>query len=495
MLTGKRPDELVEARDSEVLRRPELSQPLSTALQLAILAVLESWGVRPQSVVGHSSGEIAAAYAAGYLKQEDAIKIAFYRGQAAQGACDGSLPLKDGTMMAVGLDPHSLSPYLEGLEDSVYLACFNSPTSVTLSGNSSALEEVQGRLRRDKHLSRILQVNLPYHSQSIAATTEVYEQLLRQEASLSTGCAGGDIMMFSTVIGKKLDRACDASYWKTNMASPVLFHQAMEEMLSQEQGPNILIEIGPSDTLKSPVMQIQDSLSGEDGPLKNSLVRYHSALKQGDQSSHTMFHLSGSLYLAGYPIRMQGVNAPGSKGPASSPSVVVDLPNYGWNHTAKYWYESEASRDWRFRKFLHHDLLGSKVLGCSWQAPSWTKTLRLRDSPWLRDHKIAGQVIFPASGYVAIAIEAIYQTQQALGLLEEGFEQDQLQYQLREIVFLKALILQEDRNARLMLSLEPLSRNGIWQRFCVSSLNQSVWHTHCEGMIRLQKPGFEGIVF
>lgn len=148
--------ELTEPRSPKALRRPEFSQPLVTALQIAMVHVLRnSWGVSPQAVVGHSSGEIAAAYTAGYLSESDAIKAAFYRGQA---ALEDSV--EDVGMLAAGLGPAKVAQYLAPFEDSVQIACYNSPDSVTLSGLSSALEQVRAALVEDGHFARMLQVNL-----------------------------------------------------------------------------------------------------------------------------------------------------------------------------------------------------------------------------------------------------------------------------------------------------------------------------------------------
>ncbi|KAL9024790.1 MAG: hypothetical protein Q9180_007806, partial [Flavoplaca navasiana] len=146
--------ELVEPRSPELLRAPEFSQPLVTALQLVLMAVLEDWGVTPQAVVGHSSGELAAACAAGYLSKEDALKAAFYRGQAAKNSKAESVAMG---MLAVGLGSDAIVQYIQDSADAVQIACFNSSNSVTLSGALSSLEEVKARLVEDGHFARMLQ--------------------------------------------------------------------------------------------------------------------------------------------------------------------------------------------------------------------------------------------------------------------------------------------------------------------------------------------------
>ncbi|KMK62919.1 polyketide synthase, putative [Aspergillus fumigatus Z5] len=263
--------ELTHARDPEVVRRPEFSEPLSAALELAILAVMENHSVRPHWVVGHSSGEIAAAYVAGFLPLEDAIKIAYFRGQAAQGACD---TVKE----RMGMTPEAHEK--------------ERPTNVTLAGVLSALEEVQARLRQDDHACRMLQVDIPYHSKFVAATAEAFEQFTLQERPLvqELGCSGG--------VTNAVDR-----HWQP-IGGPDLQQLILESQLG----------------------------------------------------------VSSSLYLAGYPVQMKAAYPLLSD---EAHSVIVDLPNYRWNHPAKYWYKREVSKDGRVRKVPHRDLGSEPSLGAS----------------------------------------------------------------------------------------------------------------------------------
>lgn len=373
-------DELVEPRNPATLREPEFSQPLVTALQLAILAILEDWDVSPQSVVGHSSGEIAAAYAAGYLSKEDAIKVAYYRGQAAKD-CQISDKRPVG-MLAVGLGSTDVSKYLQGMEESVHIACFNSPQSVTLSGTLDALEEVKKRLVKDHHFARLLQVNLAYHSKFMAEIGDHYEGLLLKDFE-SLPKKNGDCTMFSSVTAEEMNQQADASYWKSNMVCPVRFGDAVEKMISGREGANFLIEIGPSGALAGPIGQIKKAISGN-----GANTQYFTALSRGQDSVNSLFKVAGQLFVSGATISLRNVNKCGAGAEAVFPKVIVDLPNYTWNHSTQYWYENDASKDWRNRLFPHHDLLGSKVLGTSWHLPSWRKILRVEDLSWLKDHKV-----------------------------------------------------------------------------------------------------------
>ena len=327
-------------------------------------------------MVGHSSGEIAAAYCADSVSMEDAIKAAFYRGQATLQPPNATE--RHQGMLAVGLGAQKLSKYLDGLDSPVDIACYNSPSSITLSGRVGTLSLVEYRLRADGHFARRLHVNLAYHSRYVVDIAEAYKSKLEQDYQRKS-FSECPIAFFSSVSGRRLDRAIDPEYWRKNMTSPVYFDQAIPEMTSGPTGANFLIEIGPSGALAGPISQIKSSL-----PQKGSNIQYHPAFRRSQVDLRSLYEVAGQLFIFGGKVDMAEVNR--QKG--HSPRLIIDLPNYVWNHSEPYWYESMASKDWRFRLFPPHDLIGSKILGTSWHAPTWKKDLRLDDIPWLKDHKV-----------------------------------------------------------------------------------------------------------
>jgi acyl transferase domain-containing protein len=471
-------NELVETRNPEHLRLPEFSQPLVTALQLAMLEILELWGVKARSVVGHSSGEIAAACAAGYLTPEEAIKIAYFRGLAATGCKDqSSVPVG---MLAVGVSPDKVQEYLKTSEEFVQIACYNSPDSITLSGTLSELEVVKARLQEDGHFARMLQVNLAYHSRYMAEIGDHYETLLRQ--SCEPPLAGhDDVIMFSSVTGRSMDGiSTDIKYWKSNMVSPVRFEQACSEMISSREGANFLIELGPSGALAGPIAQIKKALPGG-----GTNIKYCAAAKRGPESVMSMFDVAGQLFIADGNVVMSEVNKDDSN--FERPAVIIDLPNYVWNHSVKYWHESEASKDWRFRQFPHHDLLGSKILGTSWNAPSWKKTLNVVDVPWLKDHRMGHDIVFPAAGYISMAVEAVYQTSVNTLFSKDNKIPENYRFRIRNVKCPRALVLDENNEHKVMLALAPiLGSKDAWYEFKVSSLADEIWNEHSTGLIRIE---------
>lgn len=470
-------EELVQPRTRQHLQQPEFSQPLITALQLCIFSVLQSWGVSPVSAVGHSSGEIAASVAAGLLTMEDAIKVAYFRGRAAADVHDAS-KAKHG-MLAVGLGEKEIKGMLQGLELPIAVACINSPSSVTLSGEVAALTDLEAKLKEDGKFARLLQVDVGYHSRYVANIAARYHDLMRQECTFPLADAP-KCTMFSSVTGLAMNQSCDADYWRTNMESPVLFNQAMSAALTDDAPADFMVEIGPSGALGGPFKQIKASLGGQAAG-----VTYRAASKRDAAAVEALFEVAGDLFLAGSPIDLAKVNQYHPDQP--TPSTIIDLPNYSWNHSVKLWYESEASKDWRFRKYPSHDLLGSKVLGTSWRSPSWKKVLKLDEVSWLKDHCIGGQVLFPAAGYIAMAVEAQYQTSQSRGFIEEGKSVHEASYRLRNVSFSKAMVL-EGSESRIMLALSPEDdAEKSWSRFTVSSLADDEWTEHCTGLVALDQ--------
>ncbi|ERF70897.1 hypothetical protein EPUS_02419 [Endocarpon pusillum Z07020] len=181
------------------------------------------------------------------------------------------------------------------------------------------------------------------------------------------------------------ETSTDIKYWKSDMVPPVRFEQACSEMISSSEGVNFLIELGPSG---APIAKIKKSLPGG-----GTNTKYCAAAKRGPDSVMSTFGVDGQFFIAGSNVIMSHVNRDDSD--FDTAAVIKDLPNYVWYHSVKYWHESEASKDWRFRQFPHHhDLLGSKILGTSWNAPSWKKILNVIDVPWLKDHRMGNDIVF-----------------------------------------------------------------------------------------------------
>ncbi|KAK3400724.1 hypothetical protein B0T20DRAFT_390600 [Sordaria brevicollis] len=472
-------EELTEPRTAEHVRKPEFSQPLVTAFQICMMAVLESWGIKPSSVVGHSSGEIAAAYAAGFLDRASAIKAAFYRGWATVNR-DGNAGTNAG-MLAVGLGVEAVVPFMDRHRGDVWIACYNSPQSLTLSGRKNSLIQLADEIKAAGSFARLLQVDLAYHSPLMNEFGVAYDNLLASDESFSTPhCpSSSSVTMFSSVTAQKLTGASplDASYWKSNMISPVRFNEALTAMITQpgDESPDLLIEVGPSGALAGPVSQAFKSLPNGEG------VSYCSAWSRGDNAIKSLHGVAGRLFIAGFPVDLTCVNQYDS----TKVRTIVDLPNYSWNRSVKYWHENAASKDWRFRRFAQHDLIGSKIFGIPWQCPIWRKQLRLEDVPWLRDHRIGPDVLMPGAGMVTMAVEAMYQKHCSLNPEKAGPSANELAYHLRNIHFDRAMVIEESRTCTIILTLMEIPDSKGWDEFRISTSRDDVTILHCWGRIRV----------
>ncbi|KAL8764897.1 MAG: hypothetical protein Q9209_007829 [Squamulea sp. 1 TL-2023] len=185
-------------RDSASSKTDEasLSQPLCTALQVALVELLRSWGVKPVAVVGRFSGEIAAAYCAGMLSPEAAMQAAYYRGKYAM-ELDGNQRANRGAMMAVGFSQDEVQPLLTAVKSGrLVTACVNSPVSVTISGDKEAMEELQTILQDRGVFNRMLRVKVAYHSHHMKPIVQKYAESL---ASIDAKPAKPEVKFKSSV--------------------------------------------------------------------------------------------------------------------------------------------------------------------------------------------------------------------------------------------------------------------------------------------------------
>jgi acyl transferase domain-containing protein len=213
-------DLLLEEAATSRVNNAEFSQPLCTAIQVAIVQLLATWGIKPLVTVGHSSGEIGAAYAAGLISATEAIATAYYRGKVVRDINT------NGGMMAVGLGAEAVAPYLVDEEGKVVVACHNSPAGVTLSGDLPALEIVKEKLDKDNVFARFVKTGgKAYHSHHMAPVAEKYENLLEaaKAAAPFDAAQPSDAIMISSVTNSIItkDTVIDAKYWSANLRSPI----------------------------------------------------------------------------------------------------------------------------------------------------------------------------------------------------------------------------------------------------------------------------------
>ncbi|GFF43418.1 lovastatin nonaketide synthase [Aspergillus udagawae] len=472
--------EFVRDKDTSCINKAAISQATCTALQVALVDLLAEWNIRPTAVIGHSSGEIAAAYAKGAISREDAWKIAYHRGRLS------NTITRDGGMMAVGLGQDAIQPYLDKVTDGeVVVACINSPSNVTLSGDSAAITQVQEMLEGSKVFARRLNVKTAYHSPHIKAIADEYRRALQNIRALKAGDTGA--VMFSSVTGKPINAdELGPDYWVDNMISPVNFLQAVSTAVSystrkrrtarKEAFINVLLEVGPHAALQGPIKQILQHEKTK------TPIPYVSVLSRGNDATRTALEALGKLNQHGYPADLTMANTPGKR--ATLPVPLTDLPPFAWNHMQRYWYESPISAAYRQRKLPRHDLLGALSEHCSDLEPSWRNYLRVAEMPWIEHHKVQSSILYPLSGMMVMAIEGIRQISDKSKEIE-GF-------QLRDVAVGTAMVVPADEPIETKLQFRPWrmgSRlpDAYWKEFTISCrTRQGVWSQHCSGLISVK---------
>ncbi|PGH14046.1 hypothetical protein AJ79_03316 [Helicocarpus griseus UAMH5409] len=445
-------DELLKPASESRLGEAELAQPLCTAVQVALVNLLRRLGVLPSAVVGHSSGEIAAGYAANAITADEAIIASYYRGLIAVKSP------RLGAMAAVGIGRAEAALYLER---GVVIACDNSPNNVTLSGDKEALESVIQEIHKDdsKVFVRLLKTDgMAYHSHHMLPLGPTYEEhlsLVRAQAP--------SIPFFSSVTGKLASGiVLGPQYWRQNLESPVKFFPAVRELIASQESDQLFLEIGPHSALSGPLRQIFGASSSK------GRKTYLASLIRGFNAVQSVLEMAGQLYLKSVPIDFEYLTPPGR--------TLTDIPNYPWQHENVHWAEPRVVKEWRTRAFPPHELLGSRVIESSDIEPMWRNMLRLRDSSWLRDHRVLDDVVFPCAGYVGMVGEAIRQI--------TGNED----FSIRHLDISTALILTDGRAAEIITSFKPLKQatmaNPAWYDFSIYSHNGSAWTKHCDGQAR-----------
>ena len=446
-------EELGKSGGESSLDKAEFAQPLCTVIQVALVNLLRSLGITPSAVTGHSSGEIAAAYAAGALTMKEALLTAYYRGLVS------TQSIRQGAMAAVGMSKAEVSLYLER---GVVVACENSPASVTLSGDVDVLDEVLEQLKFDdpEVFARKLKTGgMAYHSHHMKDLGDMYEGYLAEYVQARKP----QLPFFSSVTaGLAVDMELGPAYWRRNLESPVQFFPAVKTLLDSREEDQLFLEIGPHAALSGPLRQIfKTNVSKAD-------LTYASTMIRGDDCAVSFLKAVGQLHIRSIPVNFAPLTPDGR--------TLTNLPRYAWRHDKCYWDESRVSREWRFRKHRHHEILGNRILEGNDLQPTWRNVLRLKDVPWIKDHKVLDDIVFPAAGYIAMACEAARQVSGA-----ETFS-------LSHVDIHTALVLQETQTVELVTTLKPVrltsTLDSEWFELTVSSYDGKTWVKHVAGTIR-----------
>ncbi|MFD7921316.1 SDR family NAD(P)-dependent oxidoreductase [Streptomyces sp. NPDC059740] len=373
-------EELARA-DASRWDRTEVAQPLLFAVQAGLVAALSARGVDPHAVMGHSVGEVAAAYCAGGLTRTQACRVIAAR-SLAQAATAGS-----GGMAAVGLSEHAARERLaqEGLHDRVEIAAINSDQDVTLAGSHEDLAALGATLDADGVFFRDLRLDYAFHT---AAMDPVRDELTRALETLAPDAFR--IPMISTVTGRAgSGEDLDAAYWWANIRRPVRFHQAATALTTGDAACDVLVEIGPH-----PVLTAYLRRATADSPVPGVIVPTLSrTFATADALQQTVLR----VLAAGAAVDWDSY--------FPRPGAVADLPavtwqrERHWNGDPSWWREDAPSEDTADA----HPLLGPRQTG---PEAAWLHRLDPDRLSWIEDHRVADAVVWPAAGFVEMALAA-----------------------------------------------------------------------------------------
>lgn len=296
----------------------------------------------------------------------------------------------------------------------------------------------------------------------MVALSVEYHKLLQSELSkLAPYAQSNKAVMFSSVTTDTVTQkdVRNASYWVQNLISPVKFSSAVSNILAIEK-ECIFLEIGPHSTLAGPLRQVCSATSLP--------FHYISAQSRGKDSFATYLSAVGKLYQHDVPLDLTSL--------FRDAKAIPGLPTYPWEHKESFWHESRISKAWRTRQYPQHCLLGARNFEGPESESQWRNIVNIEDLPWISDHKVHDDVVFPLAGYVAIAGEAVRQISHA----PPGSG-----YRLRHVIAHEALLLTDAVEMSTCFRNHRLNdiEDSTWYDFVISSYNGSAWIKHCTGQV------------
>ncbi|KAF7587147.1 hypothetical protein BBP40_007675 [Aspergillus hancockii] len=469
-------DEITREQESPLLTDPRYSQASCTALQLSLTRLLKSWDVMPSAVVGHSSGEIAAAFAAEILDFNDCMRIAYLRGVVAQTLRVDGAKVR-GSMLAVGTSKEGAEKLIRQTRTgTAVVACINSDLSVTLSGDEKAINELESLAEQRGLFNRKLRVDVAYHSHHMTLVSASYRTLMADIQPQTS-----HIQFYSSLFARKAQSTeLGSSYWVENLLSPVNFVGGLQSLLregkSSSQKPiNTLIEIGPHSALEGPIRETTQRYAGGQD------IKYFPSLRRKLDAIETVQQLAAALFMRGLNVNFRSVNSY-CDDDARKPTLLTNLPKYPWDHSVKYWHESRWADNLSQKPFPRSDILGSFSIDSNSTDTVWRNVVRVDDHPWIRQHQVQGKNVYPFVGYVAMAIEALSQSAALRNITMDS-------YRLREVSVEKALVIPDTSSVELITTLRPFAEgtrasSETWYEFRVSATRDGrAWIEHCRGLI------------
>ncbi|MCS2609163.1 type I polyketide synthase [Halomonas dongshanensis] len=427
------------------LERTEIAQPALFALQVALTEWLADQGITPTAVFGHSVGEVAAAWAAGALTLEDAVKVIYFRSDF-QGKTRGL-----GAMTAVSMSADDIATYLARPEYvKVHLAGINSPKGITLAGDVDQLTALEAELSGLGVMAKRLPLDYAFHSPAMDSIEQGVISALAEIKPRAT-----TLPFVSTVTGTVSEGTyLDATYWWRNIREPVLFDSAARQLVAQ--GYNVFIEIGAHPILRR---YLNEALREADvrGLTLATLERHKPGLELLKRCL-AQYLLSGLAVDARRFFPVEGLRAP--------------LPRYAWQRT-HLWVDPTSDSQKLLGRYYQHPLLGYPL---AQHDNTWESQLDTQRQAWLAGHVVGEGAVFPGAGFVELTLAASVQLQDAPVLDIEELE-------------IRAPLLLDGPNGRTM-RLSLLGGDGRMEIRSREPATGTEWQVNAVARMRRETRGF-----
>lgn len=434
-------EEMQKDEQTSRVSETQIAQPAIMAVQIGVAEVLKSYGIKPQGCVGHSIGEVAAAYVAEALSLKQAVEVIYHRSRGQNQASN------KGKMLAAGITLDEARNIIKGVEDRVSIAAINGPEMLTFSGDEEPLIKIAEQLDKQDKFHRFLRVNVPFHSHHMEP---LKEELISSLSHLKSSEA--QVPLYSTVSGRQEDGLhLTDQYWYLNVREPVYFTDALAAMV--EDGFNTFVEIAPHPVLSTGAT---DLLASKE--VNYSLVL--PTLRRKEEEELSMMTVLSNLHVNGYAMNWKAI--------FPEPLSYLKLPAYPWQHKS-YWYESAAHKTHRLDAPIHPHLISNVSSVKHPHLVQWDMNLNVQVHKYIEDHKVDDTVIFPGTGHLELA----YAAAQATFNTEFAF--------LEEVHFESALFLPEEGEAP-EVRLEVSSLEGDYQISTRSRQEEgATWMSHSRG--------------
>jgi len=439
-----------ETPEAELLDRTEFAQPALFALEVALFRLLESFGVEPDLLIGHSIGEVAAAHVAGVLSLEDAATLVVARGRLM-----GALP-PGGAMLAVEASEQEVEEALREEIEGLSIAGLNGPMSTVVSGEAEKIERFEELWRQRGRRTNRLRVSHAFHSHLMEPMLEEFTAVVDD-----LGFAPPRIPIVSNVSGEIAgEELAQASYWVRQVRSPVRFADGARAL--ERAGARRFVEVGPDAVLTALARQ---SLS----PEVQMEVMAGTVMRPRDEEAESLVRLLGELHVHGYPVDWKAFFEPAG-------ARRVDLPTYAFDRQ-RYWIDlREGIGDVSLlgQSPTEHRLLGAAVRQADDRGWLFTGSLSLEDMPWLADHAVMGITILAGTAYIEMALVA------GSGVGAEVVE---------ELTFEAPLVIPDEGSVQLQVAVEEPDEE-MKRRLTIYSRptprekgEEAAWTRHASGVL------------